>query len=1149
MAVNSLGYHTPFELEIFLEKARQGNEMIKRIDAVKELSSLIEMYPLKNYSKICDAVGDLLEGRYPSVIRQPVYSLLASCVVQTDLSPAERSLFFSLIASHADDQNFSNNLEILILLTRSGKNVQAVDTMLGTFLITLLKKSLHIINVSRNNRKKDKISNIQGAFNRNKEEEIWRPLLLYISNIVRFNSKVFKEEDINSLFTELLSICENTTSEAVMQKATLTIENIITYAYFPKQKLASCLRVLCDVYRQVQNLRESTWATLNKIFGSHFGQLAVSELLDTLRRANEDTDINVLRGELHILQKIVTANGLNGLPRIPIRILFPSLANCTTIENEKINADILEFVFAVLKDEQLKQLLIEEDEWSNISLILVRCAISLGYTSSGNGTILIKTEIEKTPARDEDEPALERDQIKEIFLLMNGLITRVPYGGESPLIILLLQFATILSDKTTEALISYLKKKRLLSPSNTNWKEYFDRTYYGIYLDRKRTASIRASALSALTDTYFLFDSLAVPDSVLLARLLVDTVIYEADDMVLGKLANFFIQLMANDSDGLFQYTLFKVKKAIKYLNGKFFSGQSNNNNRDSRGNSSNQERSAVNILTKCVVSTFIKLLNTDASKSIQIFEILIEIATSGNNEIECRLIVLKVLLCLRCDLNGAVYLVRSSEADTLASLLNRTAHENRPRGAEEFQLRQIKDFADAPRQERLLMTELTGSPRASLSKASSRSSDSLAASQKEPQYLWMYPSPPEFPEKPQITPSSVTYVGQRPETVTNRETVPSLDTNLWLSSVIFLLEREKSWEIYSYIIVYLGPQLANRTLFCGSIKLLKRLRALICDMVNNVTFLEPHFSSRIRRSDVLSCFYYILTILTGYHSIFTKEDLDDNVKTFLFGIGAGDLASRYSIHALAVCCYEIPLPLSKLLEPILQKMSQIITQAQVAVDILEFLASLARLDHVHRNFRDDEFKTVFGICFRYLQFVRDQKRGDSIAVLNRRSRDALRHSGGSRELRVRLSQDLAYQETPSSDDVPQYVYSLAYHVITFWFMALRLDERPKYMAWIKRNLSHINEFGKEVLEEQAIVTVDMMYRVAFSDRDETNPNPDFAKASDGERSKRSWVTGTSIITIETCGRTGLSHITRRRPVRCLFFSSSLLKLDFAKCR
>ena len=1131
MVVNDLGNHTPFELEVLLEKASQGNELTRRIDAVKELNNLIETYPLKNYSRICDAVESLLQEHYPSSIRQPVYSLLASCVRQTGLSPTERNLFFRTIASHVDDQNFSNNLEILILLTRNGKNVQAVDTMLGAFLITLLKKSFHIINISRNSRRKGKTSNFQGHFNGNKEEDILWPMLLYVNNIIRFNSKIFKEEDTNSLFTELLLICEKTTSEAIMQNAILTIESIITYAYIPKQILASCLRVLCDVYRQVQNLRESTWATLNKIFGSHFGQLAVSELLDTLRHANEDIDINVLCGELHVLQRIVIDNGLNGLPLVPIKILLPSLANVTTIEHERIDVDILDFVFAILEDEKLIQLLIEEDQWSSISLILVRCAARCGYVSSGKGTIMIKPETERTPVPLEDEISLNGDQIEKIVVLMNGLISRVPYGGEYTLIILLLQFANIHSNKTTESLIFYMRRKRLLSPSNANWKEYFDRIYYGIYLDRKRMAVIRASALSVLTDTFFLFDSLALPDNVLLAQLLIDTVIYETDNLVVGKLANFFTQLMANNSERLFQYTLFKVQKAMNHLNEKIFSGHPNNNSKESRGNSTIEERSAVLILTKCVVSIFIKLLNVDASKTTHIFKTLIEIANSGHSETHCRLLALKVLFCLRCDLNGAVYLIPSSEADTLASLLNRTANENRSRCTEEIQLRHSREFADVVRQERLLITESTGSPRASLSKASSRSSDSLAASQKEPQPLWMYPGPPEFPEKPETTPSSVTYISQRPGII--RETLPGLDTTLWLNSIIFLLEREKNWEVYAYVIVYLGAQLANRTLFYCSVKPLKRLRGLICDMVNNVTFLEPRFSSKIRRSDVTSCFYYILTILTGYHSIFKKEDLDDNVKTFLFGIGAGDFASRYSIHALVVCCYEIPLPLSKLLEPILQKMSQIITQTQVAVDILEFLASLARLGHVHRNFRDEEFKTVFGICFRYLQFVRDQKRGGNKAPLNRRSRDALRHSGGSRELRIRLSQDLAYQETPSSDDVPQYVYSLAYHVITFWFMALRLEERPKYMAWIKRNLSYINEFGKEVLEEQAIVTLDMMYRVAFSDRDETNPKPDFAKIVDGDRNKRSWLTGTSIITIETCGRTGLSHITRRRPVSC----------------
>lgn len=116
-------------------------------------------------------------------------------------------------------------------------------------------------------------------------------------------------------------------------------------------------------------------------------------------------------------------------------------------------------------------------------------------------------------------------------------------------------------------------------------------------------------------------------------------------------------------------------------------------------------------------------------------------------------------------------------------------------------------------------------------------------------------------------------------------------------------------------------------------------------------------------------------------------------------------------------------------------------------------------------------------------------------------------------------------------DDVPQYLYSLAYHVISFWFMALKMDDRPRQIPWITKNLIYADNTGRQVVEEQGQVIVDMMNMVAFSDRDETTRDPTFSKPGDGEVWKKTWIVGHSLMTVETAARTGVSLITSRRPV------------------
>jgi len=110
---------------------------------------------------------------------------------------------------------------------------------------------------------------------------------------------------------------------------------------------------------------------------------------------------------------------------------------------------------------------------------------------------------------------------------------------------------------------------------------------------------------------------------------------------------------------------------------------------------------------------------------------------------------------------------------------------------------------------------------------------------------------------------------------------------------------------------------------------------------------------------------------------------------------------------------------------------------------------------------------------------------------------------------------------------------SRSFHVVTFWFLAMKMRDRPSYLPWISKNLTYTDNSGKETIEDQALVTMDFMLRVAYSDRDETALDPDFAKPADGEVSEKTWIVGHSLMTIQTAGRTGLSQIARRRAVSC----------------
>jgi hypothetical protein len=116
-------------------------------------------------------------------------------------------------------------------------------------------------------------------------------------------------------------------------------------------------------------------------------------------------------------------------------------------------------------------------------------------------------------------------------------------------------------------------------------------------------------------------------------------------------------------------------------------------------------------------------------------------------------------------------------------------------------------------------------------------------------------------------------------------------------------------------------------------------------------------------------------------------------------------------------------------------------------------------------------------------------------------------------------------------------VYALAYHVITFWFISLKLEDRGDHVSWITKNLVFKDESGKEILEEQGQVIIDMMQRVAYSDWEETSADPAFESDVNGEILKKRWLVGTSIVTIQQARRTGWAQITKRQPVSFAFLN------------
>jgi hypothetical protein len=720
------------------------------------------------------------------------------------------------------------------------------------------------------------------------------------------------------------------------------------------------------------------------------------------------------------------------------------------------------------------------------------------------------------------------DPIFQILIKLDSASDALDFVQREAIMELFLRFCHRLSDAATEKLIRFFANEQYLNPANGDWMTVCRTLVDSVVKDASRPRSLRIVAIQSLRETYDTVDKLCTGEVVSqCGYLLLENIQSEDDVEILYELVDFAVHVADRAPTVEFSNIIVLLKERLDRPRP---AASTNSPNFPSPLLTKGDARfgSPCNVITSAFVRLFIRSVVGFAAKTRILYETLRAVAGGDRYENDARITALKLLFRLRADSRHALTVSSSSEGERIAAELCRTEqtavgssvgddiHSDHARSEDSSSWREQRKTSGS-------------SPHSSLNRHTGRTTTATGRVSRPIPPLWMYPGPKGLPEEPSLNPSRVVFSHIDASKYPLSDDVLDMEITLWLELIISLLQKPPDWEIYSYVLVHLGPQLSNQALVRSCVVQLRMLRNVLCEQVRNASFHEPPAYTLLKRADVAVCIFHVLTVIISYHEYFEKSEEDDLVKAFLQGIVQWDRTSKWCIHALSVCCFEVPLSVSKSLDSIVQKMSQIITKPATAIHILEFLTSLARLPELYKNFREDEFKLVFGVCFRYLQHIRDQRDRASHSSAAQIGLRTLRHGGASRDS-VASPEHGARKPRTVEDDLPQYLYSLAYHVITFWFMALKMEDRPKQIPWITRNLYYTDSSGRQIMEEQGQVILDIMNMVAYTDRDQTVRDENFAKPGDGEIWKKTWVVGNSLVSIETAARTGVSLVTTRRP-------------------
>ncbi|KAK0652262.1 hypothetical protein B0T16DRAFT_321889 [Cercophora newfieldiana] len=1114
------------QMELF-RQLKSGATLGERVAAANSLRYAIVDFPFNPVLEIWEAGKDLIDPTKPTHVRLAGWELLTKCVQYTSSTDRERKQYFDTLTSPANPDDFHLQLAALEDLTNHGRNVAGFYYDIFPLLTNWLQEWYKVVKsarrqASRANNKPSKATSLSMG-----EDKNFSQLFAFLKDVIKFNFKFASDSVVGSLLAILLKICMNTSVEEDLRSCINVIDALVTFGTIPNDKLKGCIQVLSSIHCLVPSLQKDAWHIMSNICRSHHGQSTVRILLDVLRKlpvplseGKEKDAVREVRGALSVLKKLLSKSTEKGYPAVPLALLVDGLAIVARIGHARISIESLKLINSLFEDSRgnINPIVVEE-HWSPLFSVAAQCA------EKTIRTLTTEQESSLRPPGKED-PETE-DSIAYQLRALIGQVERMlvqrrnDFLQKDECMNFLTEVQQALPDSAATLVIDHFKENRSCFPSEVEWKKNLSLVLEGFYLDRSRRPLTRLRALEIVTDVHSFLalvpDLVEEEEIISLVKRVLSGLSEETETLVLQQTVAFLVDVANTAGPERFGDILDAFKQVVS---GEMATLPTTNSSAKPVPTPEQgvycANQSLSNVVTRGYVQIFIRSMNTDASKAIQAFTALVHIARSNACQVDARLTAMKTLFRLRADFEHRVYLATLVENEGLAGTLYRT---------EASLARKLAE--DAAQSARLSRAEQSGSRTSrgiSFTQGQvgdrglpARPSQNHKQAPYQGQRLWSVPDVDALPENPSNLPSHQLFSceDKTSDNESRQGNTAVLDISSWLDALLSLFHQGCDWEVYSFILVHLPAQLSNHPILEGAIRHIQEVRRVFCEMIRMNSFQEPPSATGLRRPDVASCLFHSLTMITSYHRHFQKTDEDEIVRTFMHGIA--DKTAKTCIHAFSVCCHELPMSVSKSLVTILQKMSQVITQPLVAMHILEFLACLSRLPSLYSNFREDEYRIVFGICFRYLQYVREKKYATRYA-------SEPPTPGVSAPSHMELG-----GQQQSNDDLPQYVYALAYHVITFWFLAVKMPERPNYIHWITRNL-FIDVDGSANNEEQAQITLDFMQRVAFSDASDSAEDPLFKQQHFGEIQHKRWIIGNSIVTIRQAKESGWAEITRRYP-------------------
>lgn len=1028
---------------------------------------------------------------------------MIACIERDEDHYGSRLAYYNTIINYSETsglQDFDLQLQALVSLTTTGRNVDdffLASSKLPVLLIAwtqMLNAETQLVRVGN----KSDILFTWGT----SVESMFHSFLQFLVRLFSEHHVLFSNPEISTLVFETVNICGTTPSENDIEHCLNFLHAVICHSFLPAPTLSPLLDMLCSVSVLPQRA-EQAWSLVEELSKSYISNNTFVTLCEILQNASADSNSSTIIGATIYVERLVTLYVEDSRQaEISILKVMNAYRLSLTIDVMKHHYQVCSSIYNLLSNRETRKLF-TYDVWDSFefspfeTLYLVGQSPNIKQAMTSHRSCGLDGSAISEVEPKNYSPGNIIQKFYDIFALCSELCVQDQsfLGSKEMIIDFLVDMSHFLKEDSAILVIEHFKKFHYCNPLAQNWLKNTDELLRRFFRNGSWDTRVRQKVLEVMEDSFYIATEVSDSSEIsTLADKVFHNVENEPDFAVLNSLISLFVKVARDCS----HIVLCHISE--KFLT--FFSdnGPEKNATLHAHHGTSIEANSSFPQTTgsystqtfrkKLVVTAFCKIffgtLHVSAQKAKSAYNSLYQICQLSKNDPVSYIEAARVLCRLRASADNYIYVSTPTNMDGLAASVGRN---------------------------------LIGVP---------------DISKYQESMIWWYPEKLEYIEDAEL--EVVSYVLKR-RTITedlSEESEDEIDISLWFNEMLRVIEYGGVWEIYSFVWAHFGPQLANIQLFYPSGCDIQRLRHIICDQIlNSSASPDVTFPPDVSRNDIKVTLIRTTSSLLSYHDIFTKREEDFIVRAFVDGINTSEKAVVPCIHGLVVSCYELPLSIKKYLGQIFTKFQTKITNSATSPHILEFLLSLSRLPSLTDNFTQDEYKRVFGMAIKYIQYAYQlaQQEQKNIQSPEQRANNSARPGAGTIQNTI---------DSSNNKVLSQYLLVLAYNVIATWFLTLRLPDRKYIAKFIIRNLI-LAEGTSDTIDTQSLAYVDLISRFTYSNLDLTVQSTMNTQPANGTTVTKQWIYGSSIISISTVPQTGDSQITVRRPTGTSVFD---LKLD-----